>query len=42
MVGEILLTMAIITSGWYIAWNWKIKHMTFVRKLFDLDVKNVN
>lgn len=37
MAGEILITMAVITCGWYIAWNWKIKHMTFIRKFLDMD-----
>ena len=40
MVVELLLTAGIVASGWYIAWNWKIKHMTFIRKLLDLDKAN--
>lgn len=40
MVVEILLTAGIVTGGWYVAWNWKIKHMTFIRKFLELDKKN--
>jgi hypothetical protein len=37
MLVELIVAVGIITGGWYIAWNWKVKHMLFVRKFFNLD-----
>lgn len=28
--------VGVVAGGWYIIWNWKLKHIPFVNKFFDL------
>ena len=37
-----ILYAVYVTASWYIVWNWKLKHIKFIRKFFNLSDININ